>query len=261
MIIIILIIIIITIIIINNNDSNNSLRIIITVLLYSKIIRTRRIRVEFNVLQWIYWVELQKMKILVRLSMNTLKGGHITLIKFVCLSSPKIIYTACLINGGNFSIFHTQMPVILKVSVKWCLFDGILFNKTPMGRLVAVKSRLKSFSATCVSFSGCFAWKKKHTFTLLHLIQYFVWVRKDLNVPEVTSCFHISHLVTAHDLQRSFQEVLKVTWLKLPSSIFFRWGFFLLPICYWNLVLSVAPQVHNIVYCRLSIKALPEKFH
>ena len=167
MIIIILIMIIITIIIINNNDSNNSLRIIITVLLYSKIIRTRRIRVEFNVLQWIYWVELQKMKILVRLSMNTLKGGHITLIKFVCLSSPKIIYTACLINGGNFSIFHTQMPVILKVSVKWCLFDGILFNKTPMGRLVAVKSRLKSFSATCVSFSGCFAWKKK---TYIHLI-------------------------------------------------------------------------------------------
>ena len=96
---------------------------------------------------------------------------HITLIesirlesvKFILpkrLSSPKIVHTICLINEGNFPITYTMMFVIFKMSMKWRLFDGIPFNETPMGWLVIVKSRSKTFSTTCVLFRACFSWKK-----------------------------------------------------------------------------------------------------
>ena len=55
-----------------------------------------------------------------------------------------------------------MMFAILNVSVKWSLFDGISFNEVPMGCLVIVKSRLKTFSTTCVLLWTCFAWKKIH---------------------------------------------------------------------------------------------------
>ena len=85
---------------------------------------------------------------------NMSKKCHITLIKSIRLesvkfilpkrlSSPKIVHTICLINEGNFPITYTVMFVIFKMSVKWCLFDGIPFNETPMGWLVIVKSRFK----------------------------------------------------------------------------------------------------------------------
>ena len=124
------------------------------------------------------------------------------------LSSPKIVYTLCFFNEGNFSIPHTMMFVILKVSVKWRLFDGIPFNEIPMGGLIIVKSRSKTFRTTFVLFRTCFAWKKIHnivgTTVQSGLIQYSLWVLKDLNVSVVTTCLHISHLVPPHDLQEPF---------------------------------------------------------
>ena len=36
------------------------------------------------------------------------------------------------------------------------------------------------------------------------LMQYSLWVVKDLNVLVVTTCLHISHLVPPHDLQQPF---------------------------------------------------------
>ena len=41
-------------------------------------------------------------------------------------------------------------------------------------------------------------------FKLSGLIQYYLWVLKDLNVSVVTTCLHISHLVPPHDLQQPF---------------------------------------------------------
>ena len=52
--------------------------------------------------------------------------------------------------------------VIFKMSVKWALFDSIPFNGTPMGWLVIVKWRSKTFSTTCVLIQACFVWKKIH---------------------------------------------------------------------------------------------------
>ena len=74
----------------------------------------------------------------------------------------KIVYTIYLVNEGNFPITHTMMLVILKVSVKWCLFDCIPFNEMLVGWLVIVESRSKSFSTTRVLFWTCFTWKKIH---------------------------------------------------------------------------------------------------
>ena len=93
------------------------------------------------------------------------KKCHITLIKSIRLEnvkfillkrlpSPKIVHTICLINEGNLPNTYT-MFVIFKMSVKWCLFDGIPFNETPMGWLVIVKSRLKIFGTACVLFQAC----------------------------------------------------------------------------------------------------------
>ena len=119
------------------------------------------------------------------------KKCHITLIKSIRLesvkfilpkrlSSPKIVHTICLINEGNFPITYTMMFVIFKMSVKWRLFDGIPFNKIPMGWLVIVKSRSKTFSTPCVLFRAYFAWKKNTTllerqFQLLGSIQYSIY--------------------------------------------------------------------------------------
>ena len=78
------------------------------------------------------------------------------------LSSPKIVYTLCLVNKSNFPITHTMMFVILKVSMKWRLFDRIPFNEIPMGSLIIVKSRSETFCTTYVLFRTCFAWKEVH---------------------------------------------------------------------------------------------------
>ena len=78
------------------------------------------------------------------------------------LFSPKIVSTICLVNKSNFSITHIMMFVILKLSVKWHLLDGISFNKILMGWLIIVKSRSKTFSTTRVLFRTCFTWKKIH---------------------------------------------------------------------------------------------------
>ena len=59
-------------------------------------------------------------------------------------------------------ITHTTIFVIFKMSMKWCLLDGIPFNETPMGWLVIVKSRSNIFSITSVLFRACSAWKKMH---------------------------------------------------------------------------------------------------
>ena len=56
-----------------------------------------------------------------------------------------IIYTLCLVNESNFPITHTMMFLILKVSVKLGLFDGIPFNEAPMDWLTIVKSRSETF--------------------------------------------------------------------------------------------------------------------
>ena len=76
------------------------------------------------------------------------------------ISSPKIFYTICLANEGNFPTTLSIMFVIYKVSMKWCLFDSIPLNEIPMSWLVIVASRSKTFSTTCVLFWTCFAWKK-----------------------------------------------------------------------------------------------------
>ena len=49
---------------------------------------------------------------------------------------------------------------ILKVNVKWRLFDGIPFNEIPLGWLIIAKSRSETFRTTCVLFRRCFGWKK-----------------------------------------------------------------------------------------------------
>ena len=101
------------------------------------------------------------------------KTCHIMIIKSIRLESvefiqpkrvysPKIVHTIYLINEGSFPITYTMTFVIFKMSVKWHLFDGIPFNDTPMGWLVIVKSRSKTFSTTCVLFRACFSWKKIH---------------------------------------------------------------------------------------------------
>ena len=125
------------------------------------------------------------------------------------LSSPEIVYTICEVNECNFPIIHTIMFVILKVSMKRRLFDGIWFHEIPMGWLVIVESRSKTFSTTCLLFWAFFAWKKITTLLerqlkLSGLMQYSLWVVKDLNVLVVTTCLHISHLVPPHDLQQPF---------------------------------------------------------
>ena len=67
--------------------------------------------------------------------MKTSKECHITYIRFIWLDavkfilpkrpfSPNIVYTICLVNERYFLISHTMMFVILKVSMKWNLFDG-----------------------------------------------------------------------------------------------------------------------------------------
>ena len=97
-----------------------------------------------------------------------------------------------------------MMFVILKVSVKLRLFNGILFNEIPMSSLVIVEFRSKTFSTTCVLFLTCFVWKKIQQFKLLSLMQYSLWLLKDLNVSVVTTCLHISHLAPPHDLLQPF---------------------------------------------------------
>ena len=78
------------------------------------------------------------------------------------LSSPEIVYTICEVNECNFPIIHTIMFVILKVSMKRRLLDGIWFHEIPVGWLVIAESRSKTFSTTCLLFWVFFAWKKIH---------------------------------------------------------------------------------------------------
>ena len=79
--------------------------------------------VEINVLQTAENEDHLKVK-----RIKTSKECYITFIKSIWLSaevilpkrlsSPKIVYTICLVNEDNFSITHIMMLVILKVSVK-----------------------------------------------------------------------------------------------------------------------------------------------
>ena len=41
-------------------------------------------------------------------------------------------------------------------------------------------------------------------FKLLGLMQFYLWIVKDLNVSVITTCLHISHQVPSHDLQEAF---------------------------------------------------------
>ena len=54
------------------------------------------------------------------------------------------------------------MFVILKVTVKWRMFDGIPFYEIRLGWLLIVESRSITFSVTCVLFWAFLAWKKIH---------------------------------------------------------------------------------------------------
>ena len=105
------------------------------------------------------------------------------------LSSLKIAYTLCLVNESNFPITHTMMFVILIVSVKWCLYDGIPFNKIPMGWLVMSKT----FSTICVLFWTCFAWKKMQNIVVTTVqvigLNAVPKVLKDLNLSVAVSIF------------------------------------------------------------------------
>ena len=58
------------------------------------------------------------------------------------LSSPKILCIICFINEGNFPVTHIMVLIVLKVTVKWLLFDCIPFHETPTHWFVIVKSRL-----------------------------------------------------------------------------------------------------------------------
>ena len=147
------------------------------------------------------------------------------------LCSPKIVYTICLVNEGNLPI--TVMFVILKVSMKWCLFDSILFNEIPMGWLLAVESRSKTFNTTCVLFWSLFAWKSHGTlleryFKLLGLMQYSFWALKDKNIVLVTTCLHLLYLVPPHDLQQPFFFSRGATFALIRMS--FKFFTFLNPI-------------------------------
>ena len=72
---------------------------------------------------------------------------------------PKIVNAICLINEGNFPIAHKMMFVILKVRVKWRLFDSILFNKTPWVDLQLLNVDRKP-SVLPMLLWACFSWKK-----------------------------------------------------------------------------------------------------
>ena len=106
----------------------------------------------------------------------------------------------------TFPITHTMMFAILKMSVKWRLFDGIPFNETPMSWFVIVKSRSKNVNSIYVFFWVCFKWKKIHIITgttiqVIWLNAIFFWTLKDLNV---STCLHIFYLLPLHDLQQPF---------------------------------------------------------
>ena len=110
------------------------------------------------------------------------------------LSSPKIVYIFALVNESNFLITHTMFD-ILKVSIKRDLFDVIPFNEIPMTWLVIVKSRSETFSNTCVLLRTCFGWKKifallEQQFKLSSLMQYYLWVLKNLYVLVAITSLH-----------------------------------------------------------------------
>ena len=153
------------------------------------------------------WINTSKEFYIIFIKSIWLEGVDFVLPKR--LSSRKIVYTICLFNKDNFPITHTVMFVILKVSMKWLLFDSVPFNKAPKSWLVIVESRSKVFSATCLLFWAFFVWKKCTTllqqqFKLSGLMQYCLWVLKDLNVSVVTECLHILHLISSHNLQQPF---------------------------------------------------------
>ena len=58
-------------------------------------------------------------------------------------SSPQILYTFFFVNEGNFSITHTLMSIILKVCIKWHLFEEFPFNKPPVSWVIIAKYKLK----------------------------------------------------------------------------------------------------------------------
>ena len=120
-----------------------------------------------------------------------------------------------LLRSSTLSVW--SMKVISQSFIPWCLSSSkwawnhvcsTVFNETPMGWLVIVKSRAKTFSTPCVLFRACFAWKKIHNIAaaikLSGLIQYSLGVLKDLNVSVVTTRLHISHVEPPHDLKHPF---------------------------------------------------------
>ena len=136
------------------------------------------------------------------------------------LSSPKIVYILSLVNGSNFPITHT-MFAILKGSTKRDLFDGIPFNEIPMSWLVIVKSRSETVSTTCVLFWTCFAWKKIVALLeqLSGLMQYYLWVLKNLNVSVAITCLHNFTPSTPRQSARAFL-LFERSYLHSPKNIF-----------------------------------------
>ena len=148
---------------------------------------------------------------------NLPKEYHIMLIKSICLkgvefilperfSSPKIAYTVCFINDGNFSITHT-MFVIVKVSIKWCWFNKISLIKLLWVdlQLLNLDQKLLVLSVYCFEhalhekrYAALLEWQ----FRLLGLMQCSLWVLKDLNLSVAATYLHISHLKPLHDLQQ-----------------------------------------------------------
>ena len=134
---------------------------------------------------------------------NTSKECHITLIKSIWLkvvefilpkrlSSPKILCIICFINEGNFPVTHIMVLIVLKVTVKWLLFDCIPFHETPTHWFVIVKSRLNLsllpvYCLKHVWHGNGYTTLLEQQFKLLGLMKNCHRVLEDLNVSVVTT--------------------------------------------------------------------------
>ena len=105
------------------------------------------------------------------------------------------------------------MFIMLKVSSKRRLIYGIRFNKLMWADLQFLDLDHKLFVQPV--YWACWHEKRYPTllerqFKLLGLMQYSLWIMKDLNFSVATICLHILHLILLHNLQKrfSFQEML-----------------------------------------------------
>ena len=133
------------------------------------------------------------------------------------LSSPNIVYTMCLINEDDFSITHI-MIVILKVSVKWRLFDVFPLMKFLWARLYLLNLDRKLLVLTCILFWICFAWQKIRN--IAGTAVQVIWLNAIFSMDtERSKCFGI-HYMFAYFARRTS------TWSVTTFLLFKRWYFY-----------------------------------